>query len=64
MVKSSAAPDRAPWRGILGAMSEGPTTAQGLTQIALGGATLLVVLGVPIALFVRATEAGASVGGR
>jgi hypothetical protein len=44
-------------------MSEGPTTAQGLTQIALGGATLLVVLGVPIALFVRATEAGASVGG-
>lgn len=39
-------------------MSEGPTTAQGLTQIALGGATVLVVLGVPVALFVRATEAG------
>ncbi|MFO0683171.1 MAG: hypothetical protein U0234_14030 [Sandaracinus sp.] len=44
-------------------MSEGPTTAQGLTQIAVGGATGLVVFGVPIGLFVRATESEVELGG-
>jgi len=44
-------------------MSNGPTTAQGITQLLLGAATVLVVLGVPIGLFVWGTEAERDFGG-